>query len=51
VIRDIKGANTKLTASAGKQQLSVFFESLAADEFVPLRDNQPRITNLECIGK
>lgn len=50
VIRNIRGANTKLTTSTGNQRLSAFFETLSADEFMPVRDNKPRVTNLSTSG-
>ncbi len=50
VIRNIKGTNTKLSTSTGDQQLSVFFETMQVDEFIPLKDNKPRITNLNATG-
>jgi hypothetical protein len=51
VLRNIHGANTKLTTSSGNQRLTVFFETLSAGEFLPQQNNKPRVINLYATGK
>ena len=51
ILKNIRGANTKLVTSAGDQTLTAFFETLSADEFAPQSNDKPAITNLRTRGK
>ncbi|MBC7949486.1 MAG: hypothetical protein H7Y42_16485 [Chitinophagaceae bacterium] len=51
VVRNLLGRKTKLSTGTGDQKLSAFFETLSADEFLPTRNNKPRITNLFADGR
>jgi hypothetical protein len=51
IIRKINGSNTSLSISSEKQQLTAYLETVSAKEFVPLKDQVPKITELRAKGK
>jgi hypothetical protein len=51
ILKNIRGTNTQFTSSDATQKISAFFETLAADEFLPKPGAKPAITNLSVNGK